>query len=70
MIKFHENQDLNKLRLYTSNAVVHEVVPIDNQTKENRSKCALCSGVKAKMNAKFKCSICDVPLCTSIFKFE
>ena len=68
--KFHETESLNTLRLHTSHAIFHRPVAIDNNTKENRSKCALCSGGRVKRNANLKCSICNVPLCTSVFKYD
>ena len=66
--QFCEKNSLGRVRLYNTNGVEHTIVPIQNNTKENKSKCALCGSDKAKRNTMSMCSIFQVPLCTQTFK--
>ena len=70
---FSQDIRLNRLRLHSSHGICHKKVKIVNtNSKEGRRKCALCGLSKSNenlmRNTTWMCSICEVPLCTTIFK--
>ena len=52
--------------MYKSNSVKHVPEIINDGTKEGRQKCASCSRDTVKRNTRYECSICKIPLSTTI----
>ena len=66
--QFVECEELNALRLYKSECVTHNPVKLELSNKESRKKCVLCCRKNVGRNATHYCSICLVPLCTTLFR--
>ena len=66
--QFLDEKDLNALRLYESRGVNHLPIKLQLGNKESRKKCVLCCHKNVGRNATHYCSICLVPLCTTIFR--
>ena len=66
--QFLELKDLDILRQYKSRGVRHEPVILKHESKEARKKCVLCSIDNIGRNTRYYCSICLVPLCTTVFR--
>ena len=65
--QFLKNEDLNALRIHQTRGVSHEAIKLELDNKESRKKCVLCCKKNIGRNATHYCSICLVPLCTSVF---
>ena len=59
---------MNALRIYQSRGVNHCPIKLELENKESRKKCVLCCKKNIGRNATHYCSICLVPLCTSLFR--
>ena len=68
MKQFLEVKDLDILRQYNSRGVCHEAVILKDESKESRKKCVLCCIDNIGRNTRYYCSICLVPLCTTVFR--
>ena len=65
--QFQDINGLNKLRQHQSHGVDHKPMLVTDLSKESRKKCVLCcNGIDAR-NTRYYCSICFVPLRTTVF---
>ena len=66
--QFLDEKKFDDLRRYSSDAVFHRPVVLDLPNKEQRKQCVLCKKGNNGRNATHYCSICLVPLCTTILR--
>ena len=67
--KFHNSEDLNRVRQHTSRRYSHTPILIERTGKntEGRLPCVMCGDNKTRRNTNMSCGVCSVPLCVNPF---
>ena len=63
--KAFSESPLSDLRLYRSCHFAHEscLLPLDDDSKQRRLSCALCSSNDCQQKTAYECKTCKIPLC-------